>query len=329
MTFLTTKFRLLRIWIAFRGLFLIVGFVTVCLASAAAGGLWWFFNSLPDVHSLNMPTFTVLAKESVERRGKDADSKPHLHRWIPLGNVGRQAVQAIVASEDSGFFQHEGLDYGAIADSVAENLKRKKYAFGASTISQQVVKNVFLTREKTIFRKVKEWVVTYRLEGKFTKKEILEVYLNIIEVGPGLYGIDQAARHYFGKSPSELNAAEGAFIAVLLPSPVKYAKRYLTKQALTPDAWKRVRRVLRDLAGMSVITEEELQRYWNYPFFGYASADGAHSTPSDDLGDSDAPADQAEESESERSPTPATPDTGREGISPADLGLEPETTGDT
>ena len=118
-------------------------------------------------------------------------------------------------SEDSSFFQHDGINYDAILRSLLVNLKAKSFKAGGSTISQQVVKNIFLTQEKTIIRKFKGILYNKRIGEKFYKKnQILELYLNIIEAGPDIYGVNAASHIYFSKRPSELNGAEGAFVAI-------------------------------------------------------------------------------------------------------------------
>jgi monofunctional biosynthetic peptidoglycan transglycosylase len=160
--------------------------------------------------------------------------------WTNLSGVSKLAVGAIVLSEDWAFYQHNGFDWEQIRNSFETNLKKGKFARGGSTITQQVAKNVFLSNEKTIWRKVQEAVLAVRLERNLGKARILEIYLNIAEFGEGLYGIGPAARYYFKKSPGELSAKEGAFLAMLLPSPKKYSVSY-RKRVLTPYAASTVR----------------------------------------------------------------------------------------
>ncbi len=176
--------------------------------------------------------------------------------WAPLGSIRPIAVAAIVLSEDWAFYQHNGFDWQQIWDAMEKNLKTGRFARGGSTITQQVVKNVFLSNEKTIWRKIQEAVLAMRLERQLTKKRILEIYLNIAEFGEGIYGIGPAAHYYFSKSPSELTAKEGAFLAMLLPSPKKYSVSFRKKE-LTPYAYSIVKSVLGKLQATQRLSEED------------------------------------------------------------------------
>jgi monofunctional biosynthetic peptidoglycan transglycosylase len=178
--------------------------------------------------------------------------------WVSLGGVSRIAVAAIVLSEDWAFYQHNGFDWEQIRDSIEKNLKQGRFARGGSTITQQVVKNVYLSSEKTLTRKLQEAVLAVRIERQLTKARILEIYLNIAEFGEGLYGIGPASWHYFKKSPGELTAKEGAFLAMLLPSPKKYSVSFRMK-ALTPYASATVRSILGKLMATNRLTAEEYE----------------------------------------------------------------------
>ena len=178
--------------------------------------------------------------------------------WTPLTSVSKIAAAAIVLSEDWAFYQHNGFDWEQIRNSMETNFKKGRFARGGSTITQQVVKNVFLSSEKTIWRKLQEAVLTVRVERHLSKARILEVYLNIAEFGEGLYGIGPASRYYFKKSPAELNAKEGAFLAMLLPSPVKYSVSF-RKRALTAYAGSTVRSILGKLEATHRLSPEQYQ----------------------------------------------------------------------
>ena len=184
--------------------------------------------------------------------------------WVSLKNISPQAVAAIRISEDWGFFQHKGVDLQEIKKSVEKNLKTKQYTRGASTITQQLVKNVFLSQKKTIRRKIREIILARKMEEEFSKYKILEMYLNIVEWGKGLAGIHAAARFYFEKHPSELDAKEGAFLAMLLPSPYRYAKSFRDKK-LTPYASKTVNNILYKLVRANVISEQYYEILKNKP----------------------------------------------------------------
>lgn len=177
--------------------------------------------------------------------------------WVALSEISRFASGAIVLSEDWAFYQHQGLDYQQIQIAVSEMLEEKRVR-GASTITQQMVKNVFLSEERTLWRKFHEWVLTVKAERALTKKRILEIYLNVIEFGPGIYGIHQASRHYFQKSPTNLGPVEGAFLAMLLPSPKRYYVSFKKKQ-LTTFARNRIQEILVKMRMGKLITPAEYE----------------------------------------------------------------------
>lgn len=175
--------------------------------------------------------------------------------WTRLSEISTAAIGAVVVSEDWAFYQHRGYDAAQIKEALVDDLEGGKLR-GASTITQQVVKNVFLTKDKTLWRKLKELLLATRLEKALTKTRILEVYLNIAEWGEGVYGIRAAAQRYFGKSPSQLTPKEGAFLAMLLPSPKRYSQSFKSRQ-LTDYARKSVSSILEKMTQARYITEEQ------------------------------------------------------------------------
>lgn len=144
-------------------------------------------------------------------------------RWrpIPLSATPKHLQRAVIVAEDSRFYDHKGIDLIAFREAMELNLKKGKMAYGASTISQQTVKNLFLSPSRDPFRKWHELVLTLMMEKRLSKSRILEIYLNIAEFGRGIYGVEAAAQHYYGKSASALTVAEAAGLAASLPSPVK------------------------------------------------------------------------------------------------------------
>ncbi|MDW8363429.1 MAG: biosynthetic peptidoglycan transglycosylase [Myxococcales bacterium] len=144
---------------------------------------------------------------------------PGTEAWTPLAETSPWLVHAVLAHEDGGFFDHRGFAVWAIERAVARNVREGRFAGGASTITMQLARNVFLHRDKTLARKIQEILLTWWLERVWPKERILELYLNVIEYGPGVYGIRHAARHYFGCEPGALSLAEAAFLATALPSP--------------------------------------------------------------------------------------------------------------
>ena len=145
--------------------------------------------------------------------------------YVQLQDISFETVQAIVVSEDMNFYIHNGVDFEQVEDAL-NDYRRGRPLRGASTITQQLVKNIFLTNERSIWRKVREFVIALYLDYRLPKVKIVELYLNAIEFGPNIYGIKKAARYYFGKQPKDLTVKEGAFLGMLLPSPIRYSASF-------------------------------------------------------------------------------------------------------
>ena len=156
-------------------------------------------------------------------------------QWVPLSRISPNLQRAVVISEDDKFWDHRGFDYDAIVMAFEENIRSKTFALGASTITQQLAKNLFLSPSKNPVRKIKEALLTWRLERALSKRRILELYLNIAEWGDGVFGAEQASRHYFGKSARFLTPSQAARLAAVLPNPLKYSpsgsSRYVAQRA--------------------------------------------------------------------------------------------------
>lgn len=178
--------------------------------------------------------------------------------YVKLDDVSLVARNAIIVSEDSAFFDHKGFDWAELRASLETNLEKGGFARGGSTITQQLAKNVYLSSEKSIVRKLKEAMITIQLEEMLTKDEVLEKYLNVVEFGPQVFGIGKASRFYFNKPPSQLTAAEGAFLAFLLPSPTQYSVSFRKKQ-LTRFARSQTREIVNRLFRFKKISEGQQQ----------------------------------------------------------------------
>lgn len=176
--------------------------------------------------------------------------------YVALKSISAYLQKTVVLTEDSGFFEHDGFDWKSIEENAKKNLERGAYAKGGSTISQQLAKNMFLYKDKTLMRKGLEFLITRKIEKTLNKKEILERYLNVVEFGKNIYGVKQAAHFYFKKSPSQLNVIESAFLAMVLPNPPKYSQSYFRKE-LTPFAHKRLKRIVTDMYQYSRISADE------------------------------------------------------------------------
>jgi monofunctional biosynthetic peptidoglycan transglycosylase len=214
------------------------------------------FWTFPDTSQLMHAYPQVVYKG----KSKDFDIKIQAKRpavWTPIGTISKVAVGAILVSEDWAFYTHEGFDLNQIRESMEKNIKLGRFARGGSTITQQVARNVYLSQEKTLTRKGRELLIALSMEKTLPKKKILEVYLNIAEWGEGLFGISVASRHYFSKHPSELTAKEGAFLAMLLPSPKKYSVSFRQGE-LTRYARGTINSILRKMVMAQYISAEEL-----------------------------------------------------------------------
>ncbi len=219
--------------------------------------LFQIFRSVTDVGELRT-SFPKVTYDAKAERSTIQIVKKRPPGWVSLGGVSPIAAAAIVLSEDWAFWQHNGFDWDQVIDAFKTNLEKGRFARGGSTITQQVIKNVYLSNEKTLLRKAKEAILTMRIERHVSKKRILEIYLNIAELGPGIYGIGAASHYYFQKDPSQLTAKEGAFLAILLPSPKKYSVSFRKKE-LTPFARSAVKGVLSKLMATRRLSEEEYQ----------------------------------------------------------------------
>ncbi len=193
---------------------------------------------IPDVSKLKKEnpkktSFMEYREEEWRRQGKKYRIQ---QKWVPLSQVSPYLIKAVLIAEDDKFWSHEGFDYEAIQKAIEKDIKTKKFKLGGSTISQQLAKNLYLSPAKNPVRKIREAIITWRLERALTKKRILELYLNVAEWGDvGIFGIGAASRHYYGKLASELNPEEASRLASVLPNPRRYNplgdSRYVTHRA--------------------------------------------------------------------------------------------------
>jgi hypothetical protein len=197
-----------------------------------------------------------------EGRGRELHIGPRNPAYVPLAELPRVLVRSVVRREDAAFYSHRGFDFEALRDILLEPENEK--VRGGSTLTQQLAKNLFLSREKTYARKVKEALLTLGLEASVPKERLLEVYFNIIEWGPGLHGIGEAARHYFDKDARELSIRESAFLATIIPNPVRYHV-YCSRGALSEVWTKHVNELLALLYEAGDLTEAEYQEALGAP----------------------------------------------------------------
>jgi monofunctional biosynthetic peptidoglycan transglycosylase len=158
-------------------------------------------------------------------RLQQANAKAQLrHRWVAYERISPHLKRAVVTAEDARFTEHEGVEWEAVQKAFEENLKRGRKAKGGSTITQQLAKNLFLSSEKSYLRKAQELLITYMIEFAWDKRRILEVYLNVVEWGEGVFGAEAAARHYYGVPAAQLGAEQAARLAAYLPNPRRYGR---------------------------------------------------------------------------------------------------------
>lgn len=195
-----------------------------------------YYFIFPDVTRLKswhppQTSFMEFRQRQWEKEGK---KKKIRQVWINLSQVSPYVTKAVLIAEDDKFWRHDGFDFEALQKALITDLKKRKLRVGGSTISQQLVKNLYLSPAKNPLRKIKEAIITWRLEKALSKKRIIELYLNVAEWGDGLFGIEAAARYYYGKPASQLTAAEAARLASVLPNPLKHhptdATKYVEKR---------------------------------------------------------------------------------------------------
>lgn len=183
-----------------------------------------YFLFVPDLSKLKKgnPTKTALM-EYREKEWKEEGKKVRMNQiWVPLSNISPYLLKAVLIGEDDKFWIHEGFDYEAIQKAIEKDIKAGRFKFGGSTISQQLARNLYLSLAKNPLRKMREAIITWRMERVLSKRRILELYLNVVEWGDGIFGVEAASKYYYGKSSSELTPQEAARLAAVLPNPRKY-----------------------------------------------------------------------------------------------------------
>jgi len=234
--------------------FLLAATILLCFLLGTGTGLVLLakFGSFPSFDSVQEYRPSVSSKIYDRYNHMIGELYIEKRTLAPFDKIPRHVVNAFVAAEDANFFNHRGVDFTAIARAAVKDLLGGSFAQGGSTITQQTVKNLFLTREKSISRKLKELILAYRMERKMSKEEILYLYLNQIYLGEGAYGVEAASRSYFGKGVSELGLAEGALLAGLPKAPTRYSPR------IHPDLAKgRQRYVLRRMVEAGFLSQAE------------------------------------------------------------------------
>ncbi len=210
-------------------------------------------SNLPDVSTLKHYR-PAAAAEVLDKDGNLLtlyyDGKFRI--WVPISGLPDVVINAVVIAEDDTFFEHHGVNYKATREAMLHDVQKRRFSRGGSTITQQMIKNVLLSKEKTLTRKLREYVLATKAEEILTKHRILEIYLNEVEWGENIYGIEAASRFYFDKHASELTAAEAALLAGMLPNP-----RYYNPYKRPEKARVRQERVLFNMQQARVITKDD------------------------------------------------------------------------
>ncbi len=176
--------------------------------------VWWWVEHNPASTSFMDARLAVIKEKEPAAALK--------HAWVPYGKIAQNLKLAVIAAEDTSFVDHEGFDWKGIEKAFEKNQKKGKVVSGGSTITQQLAKNLFLSGERSYVRKAQEAVITWMLEERMEKDRILEIYLNVVEWGNGVFGAEAAARHYFGLSAAQLSREQAARLAAMLPRPRFY-----------------------------------------------------------------------------------------------------------
>ena len=228
--------------------------------SAVVASLVYFYLALPNVSLLknrNPQTSALMELRDQENRAKKLRvSRQQI--WVPYGRISDHLKKAVLLSEDASFFSHGGVDIGELKEAFKRDLETFSFKRGGSTITMQLAKNLYLNPAKNPLRKIKEIIIAWQLEQTLSKTRIFEIYLNIVEWGPNIYGAEAGSRHYFGKSAASLDPLEAATLVALLPSPrTTREKGILQRRNL----------VLARLAKVGHISEEEYHRTKQIPLF--------------------------------------------------------------
>jgi monofunctional glycosyltransferase len=230
------------------------------LISATLASLVYFYLVLPNVSLLknrNPQTSALMELRDQENREKKLRlSRPRI--WVPYGQISDHLKKAVLLSEDASFFSHNGVDFAELKEAFKRDLKTLSFRRGGSTITMQLARNLYLNPAKNPLRKMKEIIIAWQLEQTLSKTRIFEIYLNIVEWGRNIYGVEAGSRHYFGKSAASLDPLEAATLVALLPSP-----RTTREESIL----QRRNLVLARLAKVGHISEKEYHRAKEVPLF--------------------------------------------------------------
>lgn len=208
----------------------------------------YLYLTLPDVRALRStsPSTTAFIELRARQARANGQEPRRIQRWVSYARMSPHLKRAVLVAEDSAFWQHDGVDYDQLKESMEVNLERGEFVRGASTITQQLAKNLYLSPAKNPIRKLRELLIARRLEAELSKQRILELYLNVIEWGDGIYGAEAAARTYFGKAAADLGPQESALLAAAIINP-----RILTPGHPTARLRRRQQMIMRRMGAVT------------------------------------------------------------------------------
>ena len=235
-------------------------FFSSLLVTLLVGIAGYFYVTLPDVAQLKQknPKSTALMELRDEEYKKKNLRATRQQIWVSYGAISDHLKKAVLVSEDAAFFSHKGVDMNELKAALKKDWETMSFSRGGSTITMQLAKNLYLNPSKNPLRKVREIVIAHQLERTLSKRRIFEIYLNVVEWGRNIYGIEAASRHYFGKSAGALEPLEAATLAALLPSPLKSQDRSLLN---------RRNLILGRLASVGYLSNEEFQHSRRVPLY--------------------------------------------------------------
>ncbi len=241
-------------------------FFSSLVLTALLGGLFYVYQSLPDVSVLKQrnPKSSALMELRAEEYRQKGIRIARQQIWVSYEAISEHLKKAILLSEDAAFFSHKGVDMNELKEALKKDWETGSFKRGGSTITMQLAKNLYLNPSKNPLRKVKEIVIARQLEQALSKKRIFEIYLNVVEWGRNIYGAEAAARHYFGKSAANLDVLEAATLAALLPSPRNSREKSLLYRRNV---------ILGRLASVSYLTQAEYNRAKQVPLFQKVEAE--------------------------------------------------------
>jgi monofunctional biosynthetic peptidoglycan transglycosylase len=275
--------------------------VTV-LAAAGFAVVAYVYVTLPDVRALRAtnPTTTAFMQLRERQAADDGRKLRHVHRWVPYSRISQNLKRAVLVAEDDAFWDHEGIDMEQIRRSIEINLERGAAVRGASTLTQQLAKNLYLSPSRDPFRKLRELIIARRLEAELSKARIFEIYLNVIEWGDGIWGAEAAARTYFGVPASSVSAPQAALLAGAIINP-----RVLNPARPTQRLLRRQRMLLSRMRAVTPPAPPPVVNPVDVPSTLPADQ-GVEAAPDDNSVDDDAP--PTAEPVPEPFPTPDPPD---------------------